>query len=203
MSIRAKNTDKLVYRKDENGDYKITIKEARLSYEHVFAPWAKKPTEPKKYSGRFLLHEDTHAAEIESLNNFFIDLQREYFKGKIKASDLCFRNGDLEGKEEMENCWYIAASERETNPPKVIDRDKSSLKRSDDKVYSGAYVNVMIKPWKQSNDHGKKINANLLVVQYFKKGEKFGAATGATQQDIDEGFDEIDADDMGDDDGFE
>ena len=48
------------------------------------------------------------------------------------------------------------------------------LEESDDVVYGGCFVNVLIRPWKQDNKHGKKINANLRAVQFEKDGEAFG-----------------------------
>lgn len=202
MAIRTKNTDKLKFRKDANGDYVITLKDVRLSYEHIFEPWCKTPAkETPRYSGKFMAGNETHEAEIESLNNFFDDLKKEWFKGqKIKAADICFRDGDLESKEEMEGHWILSASEKKTHPPAVIDRDKTKIDESDDKVYSGTYVDVMFKPWKQDNDFGKRINANLMAVQFRRKGERLGGGGGVSKEDLDEGFDEIDGED---DDGFD
>lgn len=199
---KFKNTDKIVFRDLGDGEFIITVKQVRLAYEHVFETWAKNDGEKKKYSGKFIMPEATHSKEIEILQTFLEGLKTDYFKGaKLKADALFFKDGDNEGKEEFEDAWFISASETEKNPPAVIDRDKTPLKASDDKVYSGAYVNVQIKPWKQDNAYGKKINANLVAVQFFKKGEKFGGAGAVSKQVIDDGFDEYEEEDISDD-GF-
>ena len=202
---KTKNTPLLNFRVDKNGDDIITIKEVTLMFEHCHEPWSKKPEEPKKYSGRFLLCNTKHSKEIEILNTYLEGKKSEFFKSaKLKPDALFMRDGDNEGQADFEDHWVIAASEREDRKPALIDRDKSPVKKSHDKIYSGATVNVMIKPWKQDNDHGKKINANLLAVQFFAHGEKKGGAGGVSKEDIDEGFDEYEVEEMDDDDeGFD
>lgn len=202
---KTKNTSKLVFRKDGNEDDVITIKEVRLAFEHVHEPWSKKESEEKRYSGRFLLDPETHQAEIDILQAYVKDKAAEWFKNaKLKPDAYFFRDGDNEGQADFENMWVIAASEKIDRKPAVIDRDKSKVTAAHDKVYSGAFVNVMIKPWKQANDHGNKINANLLAVQFFKHGDKMGGGGGGvSKEDIDEGFDEYEAAEMGEDDGFD
>ena len=197
---KTKNTPLLIFRKDERGDYIITIKEVRLMFEHVHKPWSKTEAEDKKYSGRFLLDPKKHAKEIEILQEFNESLRLEYFKGaKLKPDAYYFRDGDNEGQADFEDHWVIAASEKATHKPAVIGRDKRPITAEDDLVYSGAFVNVQIKPWKQDNKHGKKINANLIAVQFFEKGEKVSGSGGVSKEVIDEGFDEYEAPE---DDGF-
>ena len=192
--IRTRNTSKLKFIQvgDDPTDFKIVVNKVTISYPHVFEPWAKNEGDRKRYSGKFLLPYKTHEEEIEILQDFFDDLQKAWFKGKIKPDQLCFKDGDQEAKPDYEDCWFLSASETIKHAPAVIDRDKSKLEESDDKIYGGAIVNVMIRPWKQNNDFGKRINGNLLVVQFHEKGERFGegAGGGASQADIDEAFEE-------------
>ena len=58
----------------------------------------------------------------------------------------------------------------------------------------------MFKVWKQDNNYGQRINANLLAVQFIKEGERFGGSKGASKEDLDEGFDELE---VAEEDGFE
>lgn len=176
-------------------DGTILVKDVRLSYEHIFTPWSKNPEDPKnppKYSGRFWLDKETHAKEIEQLRKHVEKLQMEYFKGKIKPGDLFFRDGLMEKGDETDDQWIIAASENAKNPPQVIDRGKKPVKEKDGLIYSGCYVNVLISPWKQDNQHGKKINANLLAVQFFREGEAF---SNVERPDVDEVFESFEDDD--------
>lgn len=167
-----------------NEDGTIRVNNVRLSYEHIFTPYSKEEKEKKKYSGRFILPESTHAKEIELLQAHNLKLQKEYFKARIKSSDIYFRDGDELGKDEYEDTWYIAASE--THRPQVIGKRREVITQEDDIVYSGCYVNVLIRPWKQDNTYGKKINANLLAVQFNRDGERFGAE----RPDVNEHFED-------------
>ena len=69
--------------------------------------------------------------------------------------------------------------------PMVIDRDKSPLTEDDNKIYAGCYVNAVIELWFQNNGFGKRVNANLLGVQFLKDGEPFGDNAGASVDDFD------------------
>ena len=69
--------------------------------------------------------------------------------------------------------------------PMVIDRDKSPLTEDDNKIYAGCYVNAVIELWFQNNGFGKRVNANLLGVQFLKDGEPFGDNAGASADDFD------------------
>lgn len=180
-------------------DGRILISDVRLSYEHIFTPWAKKESEKPKFSGRFWMGKDTHAAEIKLLQKHVEALQKEHFKGKIKPSDLFFRDGLTEKGDETDDVWVIAASEAAKNPPQVVDRGRRPVEEKDGLIYSGCYVNVLINPWKQDNEHGKKLNANLLVVQFFRKGEAF---SNVEKPEVDEYMETFD-DDEGEGDGLD
>ena len=167
----------------------ILVKNVRLSYPHLFKPWAKNPDkETPKYSARFLMDKSTHAQEIKALGQHLTKMMQEHFKGRIPNDKLFFRDGAGSAKPEQENCFLIAASE--TRRPDVIHRDRSRINEEDDVVYAGCYVNALIRPWVQSNIHGKRINANLLAVQFVRDGERFGAE----RPDVSEVFDDVSSD---------
>jgi len=176
-----------------NEDGTIQIKDVRLSYPHLWTPWNQEEGKPKKYSGRFILANNTHADEIKALQQHNLQLQREYFKERVPSANLYLRNGDDVGKPEFEDSWYISASE--TIKPQVVNKNRSPVDESDDIVYAGCFVNVLIRPWKQANKHGKKVNANLIAVQFVRDGERFGQA----RPDINEHFENED----GEGDGFD
>lgn len=175
------------------------LKGVRGSYLHLFKPWAQNEDQEKKYSGRFLIDKKEFAAELKVLQAHFAKLQQDAFKGKIPADKLCIRDGDLTGKSEDEGCFYLQASEK--TRPSVVNKDRSPVTEEDDIVYSGCYVNVLVRFWVQNNKYGKRINANLLAVQFVRDGERFGGAGRENVEDHfeDEGFDGADE---GDGDGF-
>lgn len=164
----------------------IRIQEVRLSYPHLFKPWAKNPEKEKaKYSAKFLLDKKTHASEIRTLGALVGKMMQEAFKGRIPNDKLFFRDGAGSAKPEQEDCWIISASEDQR--PHVMNRDKSRVNEEDDIVYAGCYVSVLIRPWIQANSWGKRINANLLAVQFFRDGDRFGPE----RPDINDAFDDV------------
>jgi hypothetical protein len=173
----------------------LILKNVRLSYEHVFEPWAKNAGEDKKFSATALLDKKTHADEIAKLQEILTARQKEVFKKRLPADKLCLRDGDLTGKEGYEGQMYLASSEK--TRPTVLDKDgKTPVAASDDRIYSGCYVNMMVRLWDQNNQYGSRINANLLGVQFMADGDKF---SNINRPAADEMFD----DEGGDDDGFE
>ncbi|MBT9159029.1 MAG: hypothetical protein DDT26_00278 [Dehalococcoidia bacterium] len=182
---------------DLRSDGCILLRNVRLSYPHLFKAWAKNPEKEKaKFSARFLIDKTTHDADIKALKKHIAGLMEEHFKGKIPSDKLFFRDGEGSAKPEQENAWSVSASE--DRRPDVINRDKSRVNEEDDIVYAGCYVNALIRPWAQKNIHGKRLNANLLAVQFVKDGARFGA----DRPSADEAFGEVTEDfDDGDDDG--
>lgn len=165
----------------------ILIKNVRGSYLHLFEKWGKDedPKEKWRYSGKFLLDKETHAEDIKAIRQHLVTLQKLWFKGKIGSGNMFFRDGEDSGKEEQEGSWVISASDGKRRP-QVLNADKSVITEDDDIVYSGCYVNVLIRPWKQENSFGKKINANLVGVQFKKDGERFGEAAIDASEEFDD-----------------
>lgn len=190
----------------ENGD--IIIKDVRLSYLFCHEPQSNVNDDgdvTKKYKVTGILPTDTHQAEIDWLRDKAKSLAKEAFKQNIAADRYCIRDGALTAKDEYEGAWIFVASEREDNPPACLDRDgKTKVKKSDDKLYSGAKGNIMVRFWTQDNKKGgKRVNANFLGVQFLEHGDKFSSVSRPKDDEMfdDEGggtegagFDDDDAD---------
>lgn len=167
-------------------DGDIILKHVRLSYLFCFEPQKNVDDDgniTKKFKVTCILDKKEHKAEIAKLQEILTARQKEVFKARLPADRLCFRDGDLTGKDEYEGKWIFVASEREENPPATLDRDGvTKLKKTDDKLYSGAIGNVMVRLWDQGaagkpNKGGKRINANFLGVQWVAHGEKFSSVS--------------------------
>lgn len=176
-------------------DGTILVKNVRCSYPHVFKPSSFEGSEPA-YSITGLMpkadsHKAIHALLLKQIEKVMAD-------AKIKAlpADKKFlRDGDETDKPENEGCWTLSA--REKKRPAVRDRDKSVLSSEDaDKIYGGCYVNILIRPWAQNNQFGKRVNSNLVAVQFVKDGEAFGEGR-ISDAEIDDTFDGVDDSDDG------
>jgi hypothetical protein len=88
----------------------------------------------------------------------------------------------------------VAISAGNPKRPTVVDRAKNPTTESDGIVYAGCYVNVILDVWAQDNEWGKRINAKLLGVQFFKDGDSFGSGATVSEDD----FDDLSAEDEDD-----
>ena len=169
---------------------RVTIPNARLSFPALFTKSSFEGKEGK-FEATFLFPKTdtkTYDKIISAIEQCKTDA-----KVKVSKSKLCIQDGDeiFEEKEYngYEGMWAVKAAN--SRRPTIINRDKSQITEDDEILYAGCYVNAIIDPWAQDNQWGKRINANLLGVQFVKDGEPFGDATVADADD----FDEIDEED--------
>ena len=107
-------------------------------------------------------------------------------KLKVGADKLFIKDGDDVEYEGYEGHWAVKGSNNKR--PTVINRDKTPLVEADEVVYAGCFVNAILEPWGQNNNYGKRVNANLLGVQFVKDGEPFG--DGGSTASVDD-FEEL------------
>lgn len=77
-------------------------------------------------------------------------------------------------------------SARNKMRPTVIDQDRSPLVQADGRPYAGCYVNAIVELWAQDNNFGKRINASLSGVQFYKDGDAFAGGGVANASDFDD-----------------
>lgn len=113
---------------------------------------------------------------------------------KYKPEKIFLRDGDLEDWDGYEGQIYISASNDEK--PQLITRRKDEkgnwIEAKPGEIYAGCYVNALISIWCQDNEHGKRMNARLKVVQFNRKGDAFSASGPV---DVNEKFAAIEEDD--------
>ncbi len=106
---------------------------------------------------------------------------------QMKAGDkLALHDGDTKSQYEgFEGMMFI--SSRTKTRPLTINRDKSPVTEEDGVLYSGCYVNVSLELWAQDNNYGKRINAQLGGIQFYKDGDAFsGGGSAADESDFDD-----------------
>lgn len=174
---------------------KIKLNNVRLSFPSLFHKAVFEGNETK-FEATFLLDKDAHADVIKGIKSDIAKRIKEDLKGaKVSAERICLKDGDDFDYTGYAGCMSFKASNNKR--PLIIDRDKSPLTEDDNKLYAGCYVNAIVELWVQNNAYGKRINANLLGVQFFKDGEPFADGESGSVDDFD-AFD----DDSGDDDFF-
>lgn len=160
----------------------IKISNARLSFPNLFRKASFQGNETK-YEATFIVpkegnekwHKDVMAQ---------IDASLASAKMKVTAEKMFIKDGDTLDRPEYEGAWVIKASN--SKRPTTIDRDRTVLVEEDEKFYAGCYVNASIDIWLQNNQFGKRVNANLLGVQFIKDGESFEGDFVAKADDFDD-----------------
>lgn len=151
---------------------KVQVKNVRLSFPSLFQKATFSGESTDKYEATFVLDKKEHADVIAEIKSKIDTLMRDTFKGKIPADKICLKDGDDLGRDEFNGKMTIKASTKKR--PLVIDRNKSPITEDDNIIYAGCYVNAIFSLWAQSNAYGKRINAQLDGVQFYRDGEPFG-----------------------------
>jgi len=153
------------------------------------------------FSATFLLSPDdpqvkTINAAIESVAKEKWGAKAEAILKQMRAQDkLCLHDGDLKATYEgFPGMLYV--SSRSNTRPLVIDTDKSPLTESDGRPYSGCYVNASLELWAQDNNYGKRVNAQLRGVQFYKDGDAFAGGGAASEDEFDDVSEGATADDL-------
>ena len=181
-------------------DGTILIKEVRASHPHVFRPYRdpKEPDKVGKYTIVGLMPKTRAYFPAKNLIRDHIDqLIREAKLKGLAAGSKFLRDGDLTAKEEYANMYTINASEQRRPAVRSNMRDPKTKKPmilkpgvDEDSIYAGCWVNLLIRPWYQDNSFGKRVNANLIAVQFVRDDEVFGKGR-ITDEEVDDTFDEF------------
>lgn len=170
----------------------IMLKNVRLSFASLFDHEIYNNEDTGKFAATFLLNKVEHADLIKKIEKEISDFALEKFgAGKVpKVYKQPLLDGDLQDYEGYANTYTIKGATKKR--PIIIDQQKVPLTKEDEKIFSGDYVNAKIDFWFQDNSYGKRINCNLIAVQLFKQGERFGGGN-ASADDFDS-YEENDAD---------
>lgn len=177
---------------------RVKLENVRLSFPDLFQPKSFDGSQEPKYGASFLFEKEGESYDV------VIKAMKEVAKEKWgksaekvlaslnKAGKTCLADGDEKDYDGYEGMYVLSA--RSKSRPLVIDKDKTVLDSSDGKPYSGCYVNASIDVWAQDNKWGKRINAQLRGVQFFKDGDPFSGGGSASEDEFD-AFPEDDDDD--------
>lgn len=155
----------------------IRIDNVRGSYVHADKPFKKKGApadQVAKFSVVGLAPKETHGEAKEAIEEFIRKLLKDNKDAKVGKKDWFIRDGDDSGKDEAEGMWTINASEQKR--PKCRDRNGElvEIENVGEMFKSGYWFNILIRPWFQDNEHGKKVNAGFQGIQFVRKDETFG-----------------------------
>ena len=180
---------------------KIKLNNVRLAFPALFEAKTVNGEGEPAFSASFLLPPDHPAAKelraaFEAIGKDKWGAKWPTVKKEIEAKDrYCLHDGDTKADYSgFEGNLFV--SSRNKSRPLVIDRDKSPLTAADGRPYAGCYVNASIELWSQDNNYGKRINASLRGVQFFKDGDAFAGGGAASDDEFDSVDVEATADDL-------
>lgn len=170
----------------------VTTGKARLSYVHLFKPYAYQPGQEEKFSVTVLVPKsdaDTKAridAAIEAAKQRGIN---EKWNGQcppivptpVYDGDGVRPSDGMPFGPECKGHWVFTASAKEDYPPEVVDKMRNPIINHSE-VYSGIYgrVNVSFFPYAFGGKKG--IGCGLGPVQKLEDGEPLGGSAPTAAQ---------------------
>lgn len=182
-------------------DGTIMISDVRASYPHIDKMWRKNEKDTPAYSITGILPVKTHQPAIDLLNEVVMDIIKDRNKGKDIKDDAKFiRDGKPTKKAEYADAWIVAS--RETEKPTVLHPDKSEMESPEEiksEIKAGYYIDMLVQPWWQDNEHGQRVNASLRAVRLRREGPLI-AEGGISKDDAISSFEDDDEGGFGGDD---
>jgi hypothetical protein len=180
---------------------KVKLKNVRLAFPVLWEPKAVNPGDKPAFSASFLFAPD-HPA-VKEIERAIDEVAKEKWADKApailtalrKADKTCLHEGDLKSQYAgYSGNMFVSA--RAFTRPLVIDADTTPLVESDGRPYAGCYVNCVLELYAQDNAYGKRVNATLSGVQYYREGEAFSGGRAASVDDFEDVTDGASADDL-------
>lgn len=180
---------RVIVKRVKNGalfsDGTIRLDKVRASYPHISKPYEGQSDDGKKtfsYGCVGLMPKGTHREVKDLIVGRINELMKENRVDKIASDRKFIKDGDQMAKDECEGMWVV--SSRESKPPGIrgpkIDPKTGKAQRltpeqAEGVFYGGCYVTLLIRPWFQNHkQYGKRVNANLVAIQFMGDGVPFG-----------------------------
>jgi hypothetical protein len=176
--------------KQEKKPGQLKLRNVRISFAELFTAKTVNGEGEPAFSASFILPPDH--PQLAEIKQTIDEVGKAKWAAKWpeikrvmeKADKTALHDGDLKTYAGYAGNLYISA--RNKSRPTVIDRDRSPLTANDGRPYSGCYVNANLELWAQDNNYGKRVNASLSGVQFYKDGEAFSGGRASAPDDFDD-----------------
>lgn len=182
---------------------KIMLNNVRLAFPQLFKPATVNGEGEPAYSAALILTADH--PQLAAIRDAQEKVGKEKWgdkwatvKKEVMAKDrFALHDGDTKTQYDgFEGNFFISSRAKQSARPSVLDRNKSPLTEADGRPYAGCFVNASIELWAQDNAYGKRINAQLRGVQFYRDGDSFGGGSPASSDEFEEVTEGADADDL-------
>lgn len=166
----------------------VTTGKVRLSFCHLWEPYAQNPGDEPKYSVTILIpktdtatlntiYAEMAAAEQQGVVSKWNGVKPPIVKNPLYDGDGVRPSGEPFG-EECKGCMVMTASSKEQ--PSIVDLQvQPILNRSD--VYSGCYARVSLNFFPYASSGNKGIGCGLNAVQKLEDGETLAGRVSAQE----------------------
>lgn len=180
---------------------RLKLTHVRLAFPALFEAKTVNGEGEPAFSAVFLI--DPADPQVKTINQAIEACAKEKFGAKadavlkaMRAADkTCLHDGDTKA-DYAGFPGNLFISTRTKSRPLVINVDRSPLTAADGKPYAGCYVHASVELWAQDNSYGKRINAQLRGVQFFKDGDAFAGGGAASADEFDDVSEGATADDL-------
>ena len=167
----------------------VVTNKSRLSYVHLFKPYAYMPGQEEKYSCTILVPK-TDVATKQAIDNAIAVATERGIKDRlngVKPPVLAIPVYDGDGVrpsdgmpfgEECKGHWVFTASAKADYPPQVVDQSVQPILNQTE-VYSGMYANVCVNFYPYAFGGKKGIGVGLGPVQKVADGEPLGGTSAS------------------------
>lgn len=167
----------------------VVTNKSRLSYVHLFKPYAYMPGQEEKYSCTVLVPK-TDVKTKQAIDNAIAIATEKGIKDKwngVRPPVLAIPVYDGDGVrpsdgmpfgEECKGHWVFTASAKADYPPQVVDQYVQPILNQTE-VYSGMYANVCINFYPYAFGGKKGIGVGLGPVQKVADGEPLGGTSAS------------------------
>lgn len=172
---------------------KLKLNNVRLAFPHLFQASKFAGGEgAAKFQAAFLFGPNHPAKKM--VEDACLAVAKEKWGAKgvdvhnalLKQDKLAIHDGDIKADYEgYPGNFFVNASN--ATKPAVRDADgQTELTAQDGKPYAGCYVTALIEIWAQDHkQYGKRINAGLRGVQFYKDGDAFSGSPPASDEEFD------------------
>lgn len=169
---------------------KLRLNNVRLAFPNIFEPQVSEDGKAS-YGATVLL--GPNDPQVKAINAAIEAVAKEKWTSKadvmlkqIRAADkTALHNGDTKAQYAgFEGNMFVSA--RNPVRPTALDADLTPLHATDGRIYAGCYVNAVLEFWAQDNKFGKRVNATLMGVQFFRDGDAFSGGGAASAADFDD-----------------
>ena len=169
------------------------LKNVRCSFPHLF----KKPIingKEGKCGSTFLLDpkDADHKAQIKNISNFMnkVKANSTLKDVRIPPDKKCLRKGEDTSRTEYDGYWIVSSNSK--GKPIVMAANGKTQITSEEEcpIYAGCRVTAKLRIWAQDNKWGKRINADLVAIQFFADDEPLDGSHVPVEEAM-EGFEGV------------